>query len=136
MILILVMEHLTSSILSMCSRVQEFSQPFHMCFVDLEKAFDRVPRGVLWGVLREYGSGALCSGLSGPCMTGAGAVFALPAVSQTCSQYVLDSARAALCHRFCSLFLWTEFLGAVRGRRVSGLGTIGSHLCCLQTMLS
>ncbi|TWW73573.1 hypothetical protein D4764_15G0009670, partial [Takifugu flavidus] len=33
----------------------EFAQPVHMCFVDMEKALDRVPLGVLWGVLREYG---------------------------------------------------------------------------------
>ncbi|KAL0153242.1 hypothetical protein M9458_051417, partial [Cirrhinus mrigala] len=123
----------------------EFAQPVHMCFVDLEKAFDRVPRGVLWGVLWEYG-------VRGPLLRAVRSLYdrsrSLVRIAGSKSDLfprpvlwtgflgVLGSGRAALCHRSCSLFLWTGFLGAARGWRGSGLGTTGSHLCFLRTMLS
>ncbi|KAG7296524.1 hypothetical protein JYU34_020306 [Plutella xylostella] len=34
---------------------KEQGQPLHLCFVDLEKAFDSVPREALWIILEKYG---------------------------------------------------------------------------------
>ena len=33
----------------------EYGKDLFACFVDLEKAYDRVPQDILWKVLREYG---------------------------------------------------------------------------------
>ncbi|KAI3355041.1 hypothetical protein L3Q82_017918 [Scortum barcoo] len=72
----------------------EFAQPVHMCFVDLEKAFDRVPRGILWGVLREYG-------VRGPLLRAVRSLY--------------DRSRSLI--RIAG-----RFLGVARGRRESWFG--------------
>lgn len=64
-----------------------------MCSVNLEKAFDRFPRGILWGVL--WGLGPSTKGR--PVFTikiRAGAWFTLLAVSQTYSRCMLYSGKA------------------------------------------
>ena len=79
---------------------------------------------------------AFCYRLFYLCIVGARAWFALPAVSQTCSQSALVSSEAVLCHRFCSTFSWTEFLGAAKWRRESGSVASRFRLCYLQMMWS
>ena len=118
---VLAMEHWTSSIPSAgCLRVHG-SLPNQSTFA-------------LWTWRRHSTMSfiAFCEGLCGPCTSGAGALFTLPAVSQTCSQYMLDCGRAALCHQFCSLFFMERI-----SRHSQGLeGVTGFHLCFSQTMLS
>lgn len=82
-----------------CLRVHG-SSPNHMYFVDVEKAFDYVPHGILWEVLQVYGLGdpVLAPGL----------------LRSLChhSRCLVHTAGStlAICHLFFSLFLWTEFI--------------------------
>ena len=36
-------------------RSREFNQPLHICFIDLQKAYDSVNRETLWRICRAYG---------------------------------------------------------------------------------
>ncbi|KAI3374678.1 hypothetical protein L3Q82_021250 [Scortum barcoo] len=73
----------------------EFAQQSTCASVDLEKAFDRVPRGILWGVLREYGvRGPLLRRLFGSLYDRSRSLVALPAPGPS-------ACAGAVCSRKC-----------------------------------
>ncbi|CAF4160208.1 unnamed protein product [Rotaria sordida] len=38
-------------------RSQEYNKPLHMCFIDIQKAYDSANRDLLWQICRYYGTG-------------------------------------------------------------------------------
>jgi hypothetical protein len=44
-----------SSVRLLLEKSWEYNLEQHICFIDLEKAFDRIPRKKMWEVLKEYG---------------------------------------------------------------------------------
>ena len=58
----------------------EYAQPVHMCFVDLEKAYDHVP-SVLWGIFWESGIDGLSWSFN-LCIVGANAWFTWESLPQ------------------------------------------------------
>ena len=71
----------------------------HACFVDLEKAFDRVPWDKLWKVLREYGA-------NGQLLRAIKSFYCRLVVCVRVSRFMLalNSGKAAFCHLSFSLF--------------------------------
>ena len=116
----------------------EYAYPVYMCFVDLEKAYDRVPREILWEVLREYRvRGVPTQGPSNLFTPKAKAVSGFSAVSQF--SFPLGVGLRQGCAS--SPILFVIFIDRIsrctvveeRGRSLVGLGL---HRCFLQMMQS
>ena len=78
-----------------------FSQPAHMCFVALEKAYDCVPQYFpVGGALGIWGQMAFSYGPFNLAIVRVRALFALPAVGQSCSQSGFVTTKGILCNWF------------------------------------
>ena len=75
-------------------RLRARGQCLYACFVDFQKAYDTVPRHLLWARLEQVGVGGGASALSRRCMPACLCVCAPPRASLTLSSPSLVSSRA------------------------------------------
>lgn len=69
----------------------EFARPIYMCFVNLKKAYDHVPWGLLWGYYENTGYQGHSYKPSSPYITRVRVLSLFFAGSQICFQFVLVS---------------------------------------------
>ena len=86
----------------------EYAKDVNACFVDLEKAYDRIPRYKLWAVLLQYGiDGQLLTAIKSLYMHFKVCVRVNNAMTKPFRVNV-GLLKAALFNLFCSLFIWIE----------------------------
>ena len=90
----------------------EYAKEVNACFVDLEKAYDRIPTDKLWAVLLQYGiDGQLLNAIKSLYMHSEVCVRVYSATTKRFRVSV--GLRQGCSHPFCSLFIWIEWLRKV-----------------------
>ena len=110
----------------------EYGKDLFACFVDLEKAYDRVPRDKLWKVLQE-------NGVNGQLLRAINSFYCRPEVCVRVNgkqskpfHVALDSSKGAFCHLSFLLFTWVGSTNAAKLMSVPRLEIAKSVVCYSQ----
>ena len=106
----------------------EYAKEVFACFVDLEKAYDRVPRDKLWAALQEYN-------VDGQLLAAIKSLYKQSEICVRVNGMKTKPAKDVFCHLFCSSYTWTELTRTVPLVAVSQSVSALFDVCCLQMIL-